>query len=225
MNAWRKAAAYSLALSTVAAAAGQAQGKEKQKPQDKCKIDLSSPDEVKSAVSTLTLLQIGGKPEDTQKKLKGVVNSLTKSEGGKNPAGRNFALGQALVLWSLQPGEPPVVKRGDVGFESNKEANVNLLAAADSAFTAVETAMPDCASQTEIYRQQAWSKLINQVGPLINNSQLDSADAVLKRALTIYRDSPYSYYFKGTIAQRREDFAPASDAFLKAVQLATPDLT
>src|SRR5919202_1210387 len=102
MNAWRKAAAYSLALSTLITAAARAQGKEKQKPQDKCKIDLGSPDEVKSAISTLTLLQIGGKPEDTQKKLKGVVSSLTKSDGGKNPTGRNFALGQALVTWALQ---------------------------------------------------------------------------------------------------------------------------
>src|ERR687883_2163382 len=156
MNARRTAAALPLALSILATATGQAQGKPQGKPQDKCKIDLSSPDEVKSAVSTLTLLQIGGKPEDTQKKLKGVVSSLTKSEGGKNPTGRNFALGQALVLWSLQPGEPPVVKRGDVGFESNKEGTVDLLAAADSAFTAVESAAPDCASQTEMYRQQAW---------------------------------------------------------------------
>src|SRR5919205_3279288 len=134
MNAWRTAAACSLALSTFVTAGAQAQGKEKQqKPQDKCKIDLGSPDEVKSAVSTLTLLQIGGKPEDTQKKLRGVVNSLTKSQGGKNPAGRNFALGQALVLWVQQPGEPPVAKRGDIGFESNKDGSVDLLAAADSA--------------------------------------------------------------------------------------------
>src|ERR671935_1388090 len=130
MSAWRTAAAYSLALSTLATATAQAQGKEKGKPQDKCKIDLSSPDEVKSAVSTLTLLQIGGKPEDTQKKLRGVVSSLTKSEGGKNPTGRNFALGQALVLWSLQPGEPPVAKGGGIGYQSNKDANVDLLAAA-----------------------------------------------------------------------------------------------
>jgi tetratricopeptide (TPR) repeat protein len=117
------------------------------------------------------------------------------------------------------------VKRGDVGFESNKEGTVDVLAAADSAFTAVESAAPDCASQTEMYRQQAWSKLINQVGPLVNNNQLDSADNVLKRALTIYRGSPYSYYFQGSIAQRREDYATAADAFTRAVQLATPDLT
>src|SRR5919205_2316798 len=211
MNAWRTAAACSLALSTFVTAGAQAQGKEKQqKPQDKCKIDLSSPDEVKSAVSTLTLLQIGGKPEETKKKLKDVVSSLTKSDGGKNPTGRNFALGQALVTWSLQPGQPPVAKRGDIGFQSNKDANVDLLAAADSSFTVVETALPDCKEQTAIYRQQAWSKLINQVGPLINDNKLDSADAVLKRAFTIYRDSPYAYYFQGNIAQRKEDFATAA---------------
>jgi hypothetical protein len=219
--------ASALALSTLAASTAWAQGKGKE-ADDKCKIDFGGNDQVRSAYNNITVLQISqSKPDDAKKKLKNAISALTskpESDFGKDKLARDFTLGEALVMWYQQPGEPAVAKRGDLGYASgDKEATVDLLAAADSAFTTVETAMPDCADKTGIFRQQAWAKLINQVGPLINADNVDSATKVLNQSLTIYRGSPFSYYFQGQIAQRKNDWPAASEAYAKAAQLATPE--
>ncbi|HEX6964502.1 MAG TPA: hypothetical protein VF166_01810, partial [Gemmatimonadaceae bacterium] len=224
MNAWRKAIACSLALSAFGAAGAAAQ----QQPQEsKCELDLSNPNEVKKAFSDVTIAQMGlsKNPDDTKKRLSDAVKQLTeKPDKINNTVGLDYVLGQALVYWSQVPGTTPVMKRSALGYVTNPDASIDLLATADSLLTAVTTAKPDCTSETDRVRSIAWAPLINQVGGLINANNLDSAKKVVNRANTIYRGSPYNYYFMGSIAQRDSDFAAAADAFGKAMQLATPEV-
>lgn len=226
MNSWRTAIAVSLATATLAASPAWAQGKGKQaQPEDKCKIDLSNPGEVKDAYNSLTVLQLTTKPEDRQKKLRGAVTSLTKDPDKiKNVAGRDFVLGEALVLWSQQPGAAAVMKRGDLGYATDPNGTVDVLAAADSAFRVVEQQLPDCASKTEIYRRQAWAPIVNQVGPLVNGDNTDSAQKVLDRAFAIYQGHPFGWYLKGQLAYKKGDFAEAAKDYQQAAKLATPEL-
>lgn len=226
MNARRKAIACSLALSALGTSAAMAQGKNQTGANDKCAIDFGSSDQVRSAYNNITVLQLSaGKPEEAKKKLRAAVSSLTTNPDRiKDQVARNFALGQALLAWYNVPGQAPVAKRGDLGYESSKDATIDILAAADTAFRAVEQANPDCAEKTSLFRQQPWAKMINDVGPLLNADKVDSASAVLDRSLVIYRDSPFSYYFKGQIAQRKNDWAGASAAYQHAAQMATPEL-
>lgn len=221
MNAWRKAVTCTLTLCTVITAGAAAQSK----PQEgKCDIPLSDPSSVKNAFSAITIAQMGKNPEDARKRLQGAVKDLTKEEDhSRNPVGYNYTLGQALVLWSLQPGVSATMSRATVGYQTNPQGTVNLLAAADSALTVVESTSPDCTGQTEGIRMQAWAPLINQVGGLINDNKIDSAKAVLTRANAIYRGSPYNYYFVGNLAQRDSDFVAAADAYRKVLTLATPE--
>ena len=79
------------------------------------------------------------------------------------------------MLWSGLPGEPASVRRGDLGFLGDKDQQIDLLKTADSLFTVVEKALPACADQTAIYRQSAWARFINRVGPYINADKIDSA--------------------------------------------------
>jgi hypothetical protein len=221
MNARRKAVLCSLALSAAITASAAAQ---QPAQESKCEINLSNPSSVKNAFSAITIASMGKNPEDTKKRLRSAVEDLTEdSDDTENPLGHHYALGQALVSWSLQPGVSPVMSRGELGFKSNPQGTVNVLAAADSALTAVETAQPDCSSETDRVRQQAWAPLINQVGGLINDGQVDSAKALLERANTIYRGSPFNYYFVGNLAQRDSNYAAAADAYRKVVTLATPE--
>lgn len=224
MNAWRKAVACSLALSAFGAAGASAQ----QQPanNDKCEIDLSNPGEVKKAFSDVTIAQMGmsKSPEDTKKRLADAVKQLTeKPEKIDNTIGRNYVLGQALVYWSVEPGVTPVMQRSALGFANNPDASINVLQTADSLLTAVATERPDCASSMDQIRSVAWAPLINKVGPLINAGKTDSAKAILKQANTIYRGSPYNYYFLGTVAQKDSDYAAAADAYSQALKLATPE--
>jgi tetratricopeptide (TPR) repeat protein len=226
MIIWRTAIASAVTLALLTTGTAGAQRDDKSKAgDDKCNIDFGHNDQVRSAYNNVTLLQIGtSKPEDAQKRLKSAVAALTsKPDYGKDQLARNFVLGQALVLWAQQPGIAPTARRADLGYETNKDATVDLLAAADSAFRSVETAIPECAEKTAMFRQQPWVPLINQVGPLINSGNLDSASAVLARSMVIYRDSPYTYYFKGQIAQQKSDWPAAVEAYSKAVELAPPE--
>ncbi|HEY7879005.1 MAG TPA: hypothetical protein VIC55_12300, partial [Gemmatimonadaceae bacterium] len=228
MNAWRMAVSCVLAASTVTAAGAAAQQKKSESKvgDDKCKIDFGANEQVRAAYNNVTLLQLSNnKPDDARKKIKSAVSTLTaKSDFGKDQNARNFALGEALVAWYNQPGGTAPATRGDLGYSSQPTAPIDVLSAADSAFTAVETANPDCADNTSVFRQQPWAKLINQVGPLLAANNNDSASVVLSRAMTIYRGSPYDYYFQGQIAQKKNDWAGAVTAFSKATELSTPEL-
>lgn len=225
MNAWRAAVAATLAFGAFVAVPAAAQEK-KGKAEDQCKLDFGHNDEVRSAYNIVTVLQISQKnPEDTKKKLREAMRHLTsRDDFGKDQLARDFVLGEVLVTWSQQPGIAAVAKRGDLGYQKNKDATVDVLAAADSAFTTVEKGAPNCADRTAQYRQVPWAKLVNQVGPLLNADKVDSADAVLKRSELIYRGSPYSYYFEGQIAQRRKDWTAASTAYEKAATMVTPEM-
>ena len=225
MNVWGRAATWALALGALTANAAQAQDKS-DAGGDSCKMESVKSGDVKEAYNAVTVLQLGkSKPEDAKKKLTDAVKNLTKkADYGSDQPQRNFVLGSALVMWYDQPGQAPVAKGAELGFQNGGDANVNLLAKADSLFTLVETASPACKDQTEFYRQKPWAQLINQVGPLINANKLDSADALLAQSLVIYRDSPFSYYFQGQIDQQKQDWKGAREAFAKATQLSTSEL-
>lgn len=227
MNAWRMAVSCALAASAVAAAGAAAQKKnDKKAEEDKCKIDFSTNDQVRSAYNNITLLAVAhNKPEDARKKIQQAVGALTaKSDFGKDQIARDFVLGEALVAWYNEPGGAAPVTRGEIGYATDKQASIDVLAAADSAFNAVETANPDCADNTSVFRQQAWARLINRVGPLMTADSTDSASAVLARAINIYRGSPYDYYFQGQLAQKKNDWPGAVAAYAKATELSTPEL-
>ncbi|HEX6806504.1 MAG TPA: hypothetical protein VF118_00875 [Gemmatimonadaceae bacterium] len=225
MNAWRNVVGCVLVWSAFAAPGAAAQKNGKQGEAGKCGIDFGSNDQVKSAYNQLTVLGLSsGKPDDARKKIKSAISALTsKSDFGKDQMARDVVLGQALVAWFDTPGSPAVASGADLGYPSSA-GQVDVLAAADSAFTPAETAHPDCADQIDGYRQQPWARLVNQIGPLINGNKDDSAQVILNHAITIYKKSPYNYYFQGQLAQRKKDWPTAATAYAKASELSTPDL-
>lgn len=226
MNAWRSVVGCVLVWSAVAVPGVAAQNKNDKNASGKCNLDYGGNDQVNKAYNAVTLLQLSsGKPDDARKKIKAVIGPLTaKSDFGKDQPARNAVLGQALVAWFDTPGSTPVAPAADLGYPPSNTGQVDVLAAADSAFATVETAHPECVDQISIYRQQPWAHLINQLGPLMNAKKDDSAQMVLDHAITIYRASPYDYYFQGQLSQRKKDWPGAATAYEKAVDLATPDL-
>src|SRR5512140_2120265 len=79
-----------------------------------CSISTDKPDEVKSGLNALTVAQLGGRPEDQQKKLKVAMAALTQnpSKYKSNPAGHDFVLGQALVRWAQQFPDSTTISKG-----------------------------------------------------------------------------------------------------------------
>jgi hypothetical protein len=209
-----------------AAAQANKDAKDKKPAANSCALTSDKPDEVHEANAKVGIATaFGDNPEAKRKALTKAVELLSLNPGkyAVNVNGWQYTLGQALVLWATIPSEAAVVKRGDIGFLGDKDKPIDILVAADSLFTLVEKALPNCVDQISIYRQLPWPKLINPVSPLININQIDSAQKMLDRSMVIYRNSPYPYYFQALIFARKQEYARASASAEKAALLAAPD--
>ena len=162
--------------------------------QKTCDVDEGSPNQVARAYLDIQTAATA-KPEDAANKLRDAVKLLNDGDLKKNPTGRAMMLGKVFVLWMQQPNMGSgKTTRGAVGFITEPTAPFDLVAAIDSAFTVVETANPECISQTTAYRQQkAWVDLVNQSNDLANTGQMDSAVVLAKRSLQLSKNAPYGY--------------------------------
>jgi Tfp pilus assembly protein PilF len=144
--------------------------------------------------------------------------------GTDNPAARNYLRGEAYILYLMQPNAQAVVPRGTIGMTTNPTGTVDLYAGADSAFTIVEKAMPECAQVITQWRQQKpWLNTLNGAINALNAGQLDSAEVLAKRALVLDRKAPYAYSVLGSIARQRKDFAGASNYWKQTLEAAGTD--
>ena len=166
--------------------------------------------------------------QDASKPLKLAIGALTApSKDSKEIAdsvGRAYYLGQAYILMLEQPGVAISGTRGSYGIATNPSANIDLLAAADTAFTLVETAQPACKTEINQWRQQKpWLESVNAAITAVNAENYDSAQVYAQRALTIDRRAPYAYTVLATVASNKKDYATAAAMLRKAVDAASAD--
>jgi len=191
--------------------------------QKQCEIDENTPNQVARAVLQLQVAQGVSKPEDAAPKLREAVKLVSDIDPSRNPAGRNWVLGRALVLWMSQPNIGQKVKRGTLGYTKDPEGTIDLVAAIDSAFTAVETAMPtpECLALTAGWRQQkGWVELINNAIEMANSpdsTKIDSSVVLAKRSLLLYRSAPYGYMVLAQAAAKRNQIKDAIGYYKQAV--------
>ena len=215
MTAARNVAVLALALTAGSAVAG-AQGK--------CDIDVGKPFQVNSAKIYYGKAAGGGKPDERHKHMRDAVRVLTeRADKIGNPAGRNWMLGKTLILWTQQEGVPAVGPRKMYGYTENPDATVDVLVAADSALTAVEQAMPQCADSVSFYRRLAWVPIINSATQLVNAGQVDSAAKLAERSLMILREGPNAYYILSNVAQQKNDVPKQLEYLQKTVDAASSD--
>jgi tetratricopeptide (TPR) repeat protein len=144
--------------------------------------------------------------------------------GTDNPTARNYLRGEAYILWLMQPNTPAVVPRSALGLTTNPTGMIDLYVAADSAFSIVEKAAPECALVITQWRQQKpWLNALNGAINALNAGQLDSAEMLAKRALILDRSAPYAYSVLGSVAQSRKNWAAANDYWKQALAAAGTD--
>ena len=185
-----------------------------------CTIDEGKPAQVKDARNDLVKAEImGAKPEEQKKLLTNVVRRMTTApETITNVPGRNLMLGRALVKLATMPGiNPDAASRAALGYATSPEGTVDMLAAADSAFRAIEQAMPNCVSEVEPYRRTLYIPVIQKAVNFYNAKALDSAAYYSNRSLVIYPSSPIAYNVLANIAQSKDDYAGAAAAYRKMV--------
>jgi tetratricopeptide (TPR) repeat protein len=226
MLVFRSTAITSIVLAgALALPAGSLQAQSKQ-----CSVDEGKPSEVARAY--LTISQVAGagpdaKPEDLEGKLAAAVRLLTQNgNAADNPTGRAYDLGKLLILWSMQPDVPTVVNRGRLGFSTDPMGTVNLAMAVDTAFTAVETAMPECKSDILKWRsQKPWINLVNGAITELNAGAMDSAQLHAEWSLALNREAPYGYMVLAQVAQRRQQTDSSIALFQQTIARAGDDST
>ncbi len=164
-------------------------------------------------------------PRDATRDLRDAIRALTSAPDKKekdlnDSIGRAYYLGQAYILMLEQPNVAPVGKRGDYGIATDSSFTIDLLAAADSAFTKVEQKAPNCREEIAKWRQQQpWLDALNGAISAINEDEIDSAEVLAKRSLVIDRTAPYAYSILGAVSKKRKDYDNAILMYNKVIEI------
>ena len=216
MHDFGKSSLIGVALALVASTTAGAQA-------SACRINDSSPYQLASAKTYLNKVRGTGKENEKDDRLRDAIGVLTKEpEKIKNDLGREWHLAQALYLWTKRSPNKPVMPRGELGFTTSTGEQVDLLAATDSAFTAIETRAPQCADSIERFRRDLWTPIINQAIQLTAENP-DSAEKLAERSLIIFRDAPHAYNLLANIATERGDKSTMIPRLRKVIEASGTD--
>ncbi len=144
--------------------------------------------------------------------------------GNDNPTARNYLRGEAYIIYLMQPNAQAVVPRSTLGLTTNPTGTIDLYVAADSAFSMVEKASPECAGLIAQWRQQKpWLNALNGAINALNAGQIDSAEILAKRSLILDRKAPYAYSVLASVAKSRKDYAGATEYWKQTLTAAGTD--
>jgi Tfp pilus assembly protein PilF len=171
-----------------------------------------------SMTRAISTVDKGTSTRDVQEVLRLVDN------GTDNPTARNYLRGEAYIIYLMQPNALPVVQRSALGMTNNPTGTIDVYVAADSAFSVVEKAAPECIPAIMQWRQQKpWLNTLNAAITALNAGQLDSAETLAKRSLLLDRHAPYAYSVLGSVAQSRKNAAAANDYWKQTLAAAGTD--
>jgi tetratricopeptide (TPR) repeat protein len=171
-----------------------------------------------SMTRAISTIEKGTSTKDVQDVLRLVDN------GTDSPTARNYLRGESYIILLMQPNAQAVVPRSALGLTTNPTATVDLYLAADSAFSAVEKALPECGPTVTQWRQQKpWLNALNGAINALNAGQNDSAEILAKRSLVLDRRAPYAYSVLGSVAQNRKNYAAAEDYWKQTLTAAGAD--
>ena len=216
MIAFANRIAAALTVSVVAASPLAAQATAQCDPTANTKGDIARAQF--SMTRAIAAIDKGNPTRDVQEVLRLVEN------GNDNPTARSYLRGEAYIIYLMQPNAQAVVPRSALGLTTNPTAMIDLYAAADSAFSIVEKASPECVPIVAQWRQQKpWLNALNGAINALNAGQLDSAETLAKRSLILDRHAPYAYSVLGSIARQRKDWTAANEYWKQAITAAGTD--
>jgi tetratricopeptide (TPR) repeat protein len=195
--------------------------------QQACEPDQGSPQFVARAYLSLTraiaAINQDGDPRNDLRETIRVLSDPRARDRDRNVVGQQYTLGQTYVLL-LTADVPGVVRRGEIGFQTNPEETIDLVLAADSMFKAVVAAHPECAETMAQWRQhKPWLDLVNTAITHLNSDRPDSAEFYARRAMVLYEAAPYPYTILAVVAQQRDQADQALAHFRQALQYAGTD--
>jgi hypothetical protein len=219
MKAQRKTWMASVAIAAAIAVPGSLSAQD-----DQCKINDSSPWQINGAKQYVITAASSRKEDEIPKHLANAVRVLTDNVSKiNNEPGRQWLLLRAYAQW-LQRGETGyVMKRGDVGFTTDKDGDHNLLLAVDSAATSLERLMPECVEKVRPYRQRFFSDILNKSIEAMNADQNDSSIYFAKLSLLVAGKDPRPWNVLSAVYQKNNDLEGTVTAMEKVIELSGND--
>ncbi|HKG95963.1 MAG TPA: hypothetical protein VKA84_28885, partial [Gemmatimonadaceae bacterium] len=221
------AAAAAAAAATLAALlAGAAVMPASVAAQDACKIDYNKPSEIKSLYLAIDF-------KKDRKSIGDAMRALTaKWDKMASLPAAHLLVGRALMWYASQPDAPATMRRGDLGYATNPEQTVDLVAEMERESAEVDRLVPACRSETDAVRRFVLMKSLNQSVEYINfqssdqalvKGKLDTARALLERAIRVTPELPYGHFYMSFVARRQNDTTAERAALRRVVELATKD--
>src|SRR5215208_698360 len=194
--------------------------------QDACKIDYNKPSEIKSLYLAIDF-------KKDRKSIGDAMRALTaKWDKMASLPAAHLLVGRALMWYASQPDAPATMRRGDLGYATNPEQTVDLVAEMERESAEVDRLVPTCRSETDAVRRFVLMKSLNQSVEYINfqssdqalvKGKLDTARALLERAIRVTPELPYGHFYMSFVARRQNDTTAERAALRRVVELATKD--
>lgn len=221
MNFWYKAAGATLTATLIAAGSAAAQERA-----STCDITANSPNEMRNAMGQLARYQLGtGNAQQRREFLRSAVRATTERPDRfrNNEVGRQYALGQALAYFAIDPETPLVAPRGELGFLENPEAPIDLTQAVHEALSFVENERPGCRQELAGFRAQVWQRMLQQGVDVANAGQPDSGIVLIRKANTIFDDLPHGHYYLAAVLQEAGRTEEAVASFRRTLEQVTAE--
>jgi tetratricopeptide (TPR) repeat protein len=209
----------------VAAAALAAVAPRALQAQATCSVDLYTPAQLAQASILINKAAEAPEGEEGAKALRDAGRLLGDARRfAGNPTGHAMARAQLYVLWMHRADTPASMTIQELNMGRDRETRITLMPTVDSLFTIVETALPDCASEIDRWRQsKPWNDRITAAYRLLGAGNVDSAEAMAREAMILDRRSPFLYNALAQIAAARNDMTGMLTQLGKAIELANQD--
>lgn len=189
-----------------------------------CEINDSSPFQVNGAKQYVLMAAKSRKADEVPNHLRNAIRVLTDDPSKiKNEAGRQFLLLRAYAQWLERENAGYEMTRGDVGFTLNPKGSQNLLLALDSAATALEAMLPQCAEKVRPYRAKFFGEILNKAIAAMGTEQNDSAAYFANLSLQVSGSDPRPWNVLSSLYQKQNKTDSAMLAMEKVITLSGAD--
>lgn len=190
-----------------------------------CAVDFTQPTQLFTANVAIQRAASDPDGEGTPRALRDAARSLQDARRFEaNPVGYAFARAQLFIVWLHRDDTPATMTQADLNLGRDRTMAIDLVGAADSLLRTVESAMPECKSETIRWRQsKPWNDRIAAAYRLLGADQLDSAEHYAREAGRLDRSSPYLFNAFAQVALKRGQQEAAVAYLDTAITLAAAD--
>lgn len=190
-----------------------------------CSVDLFKPSQLASATILIQRAADAPEGEEGAKSLRDAMRLLQDDRRfSSNPIGLAYSRARIYILWLHQDNAKETMTAFELNSGRDRTTPIDIVQAADSLLTLVETQAPDCVKDVDRWRQsKPWNDRIGAAYRFIEANQLDSADHYTQAALRLDRRSPFIYNALAQIAARRGDAVALRTNLERAIALADRD--